>query len=95
MTFTPGQKVTLVDGTNWFYSEYPDDVYPDQGGVYTVRDVVLRVGGEALTLMEIRNEPKAHWNAYAGRQELMELAFAARRFRPVVDTKHERELEAA
>lgn len=93
--FHPGQKVALIDGANWFYSEYPSDVYPEHGGVYTVRDVVLRVGGEALTLVEIRNEPRVHWNPYTGREEKQELAYSARRFKPVVDSKHEKELEAA
>jgi hypothetical protein len=81
--FAPGQMALCVDDThpqNW--RPHPSYITPIRGVVYTVRDVVwfydaeVGGGGAHLLLEEIVNDP------IAGR----ELAFRARRFRPVRDT---------
>ncbi|KAF0122036.1 MAG: Uncharacterized protein FD152_3674 [Xanthobacteraceae bacterium] len=92
MTFHRGQKVACLDASNWNVSGYGDEIYPDQDGVYTVRDVVSRGGVPALLLEEIRNDRLPY--SVDGKIEDTEQAFAARRFKPVVAGEHKRELEA-
>lgn len=82
MTFHRGQKVACLDASNWQISGYGDELFPDQDGVYTVRDIVERGGVPALLLEEIKNDRLPY--SVNGRIEDTEQAFAARRFKPVV-----------
>ncbi len=77
-----GDKVVCMDGQNWKISGYGDEVYPVQGEVYTVRDIVDRAGVSALLLTEIRNDRLPY--LVNGKIEDAEQAFAIRRFKPVV-----------
>jgi len=90
--FKPGDKVACLDASTWKISGYGDEIYPDQDGIYTVRDVVSRGGVPALLLEEIRNDRLPY--SVDGKIEDTEQAFAARRFKPVVAGQHKRELEA-
>lgn len=77
-----GMKVVLVDD-QWVHfkaNTMRGNSYPTVGGVYIIRDIgMVGLDGEvALRLAEIQN-PVLQWpDGY-----VMELAFAARRFRPV------------
>ena len=92
MTFHRGQRVCCMDASNWAVSGYGDEIYPEQDGIYTVRDIVSRGGVAALLLEEIRNDRLPY--TVDGKIEDTEQAFAARRFKPVVAGERKRELEA-
>lgn len=94
MTFHRGQTVVCLDASNWAVSGYGDEIYPEQDGIYTVRDVVSVRGEPALLLEEIRNDRLPYKDGPFMRPYAWEQAFAARRFRPVVAGERKRELEA-
>lgn len=93
MTFHRGQKVSCIDAGNWKISGYGDEIFPEQGGVYTVREIVSVRGESALLLDEIRNERLPYKDGPFMEPYTWEQAFAARRFRPVVSGERQREME--
>jgi hypothetical protein len=85
-----GAKVVCVrDG--WDRHEVVDPrgqlTYAKQGGVYTIREIVIRAAGTGLLLAEVRN-PISEAGSGAG----MEVAFDVRCFRPVVDRSKEQDI---
>lgn len=86
MTFRVGMKVVCVDigGMPYRMSSGPY-IIPALTRVYTVRDILpgwTRNKRAALLLCEITNRV-CFWDD----NTISEIAFAARRFRPLVDTK--------
>ncbi len=82
--FVPGQLVVCVDGTFPPDSDlyYGDETFVVAGAVYTVRETFLEFEGtHTITVEEIVNPAKD----YADGE--VEFHFAARRFRPLDDTK--------
>lgn len=77
MAFHIGQKVVCVDDSNML-PLYGEEI-PVKGVVYTVRGI--HRDGNAIYLMEIRNEPRQYLDRYA------ECSFWGRRFRPIVEQK--------
>ena len=94
MTFHRGQTVACVDMSEPGLLGYGDELYPEQGKTYTVRDIVTdHFGTVALLLEEIRNDVLPY---RVGDKIIdFEKPFAARRFKPVVSGVREREMEAA
>jgi hypothetical protein len=62
-------------------SVYKNEILPEVGCIYTIREIVDRGNGLAFLLDEIRNDPREYTDGF------LELAFLASRFRPVVDRK--------
>ena len=82
MAFYVGQKVALIDDSEWTAADRLAWSYPEKGVIYTVREVLLPASGDlALRLVEIRNR--------VGRcvvtGDECEPRFLASRFRPAVE----------
>jgi hypothetical protein len=80
MTFYVGQKVTPKDDRPWEDREYPDEIYPEYGTVYTIRSLVGLDGELHLTLREIRNPRHKYVDG-------IEVQFNAAEFVPVVEDR--------
>lgn len=84
--FHVGQKVVLVrDFDPDRRASAPSDgiALPELGPVYTIREIGDFEGDVTVLLEEIVNKPRFYLDAF----EVMEQAFDATRFRPVVERK--------
>jgi hypothetical protein len=92
MTFHPNQPVTCISTDNLGRLGYGDEVYPQYGGTYTVRDVVVdHFGVEGLLLHEIRNDRLPY--RVGDKIVDFEKPFASWRFRPLVGGEAKKEME--
>lgn len=80
MTFQVGQKVVCIKRGAW-QGGFGDEINPEYGKVYTVRDVVHWPRHTAVRLFEIKNDPRDYSEAFN------ECDFHVRHFRPVVSRK--------
>jgi len=78
--FHVGQLVVCVDG-RWDRCSGYKEFSPTKGVVYTVREIVEHGENIGLQLEEIINPPYLYIEGFC------EVAFAAARFRPVVETR--------
>jgi hypothetical protein len=85
MTFHVGQKVVCVDDYFAPSAVIPGTILPKKGDVYTVRELFPYWGWAAIRLHEIHNPPGTYRDEGTG--ELVEAAFPAFRFRPVIERK--------
>lgn len=80
MAFYVGQKVVCIDNNR--DGGYGDEIVPDVGPVYTVRELFSCNGHDWLRLREIKNSPR-----YYTPGGVTEAFFHISRFRPVVERK--------
>lgn len=79
--FRVGQEITSKNNVPWV-KEYPDEIVPEYGAIYTVRAIVPCVDDTpGLLLNEIRN-PSMNYD-----EGFDECTFEASEFRPVVKRK--------
>lgn len=83
-----GQKVVCINDT-WAHPSYVHvQNRPVVNGIYVVRAVLIAHRVPHLRLREVRN-PKMNWTEIG----FAEIAFAANRFRPVVEPKRKTSIE--
>lgn len=78
--FSPGDLVVCVNGRFPADSDlyYGDEIFVEEGAVYTVRETFLEYEGtHTLTVEEIINKPREYSDG------LVEFHFASSRFRPI------------
>lgn len=71
-----GQKVVCIDGGQ--FNRASDEIVPETGGIYTIRDVELFDGFVFLRFVEVVNEPYQYAEAFG------EVNFSSHGFRPLV-----------
>lgn len=91
--FHKGQSVICIDDSEFGVTGYGFEEMPVAGRTYTVRDVTAVRGTPAIRVEEIRNDVLAYKDGPHQTPYDWEQAFAAWRFRPLVEGEHKREVE--